>query len=479
MANILIIDDDFKIRQLVAQHAKEMNHNVAVAESLADGYEVARFQPFDLIFLDVRLPDGNGLDALPKFKQMPQEPEVIIITGVGDAEGAEVAIKSGAWDYIQKPFSKSEIMLQITRSLEFRGKKTEAGKVSLKRDKVIGSSPALAFCLDQVALCADNDTNVLLTGETGTGKELFAHTIHDNSSRAKAEFIVVDCAALPDNLIESILFGHVKGAFTSADRDLTGLVKQADGGTLFLDEVGELPITIQKTFLRTLQEKKFRPVGSSREIKSDFRLISATNRNLDAMVKKGVFRKDLFFRLCTFHIDLPPLRKRSIDVKELTRHFIFRICENNHFKIKGFVPEFLELLVAYQWPGNIRELINTLEKAIISDPENPTLYSMHLPIAIRIPHAQAAVALKKQPHNADYKAGGKNEPNLYFSELIESNLTIQEFRRKIISESERKYLRHLMSVTQNNVKKACRISGLSLSRLYTLLRKYGIPVKQK
>jgi two-component system, NtrC family, response regulator len=480
MANILVIDDDFEIRHLLAQYAKEMNHNTAIAESLSDGFEVAKLQLFDLIFLDVRLPDGNGLDSLHKFRQMPQAPEVIIITGMGVAEGAELAIKSGAWDYIQKPFSKSDIMLQISRALEFRAKKTAMGKVSLKRDKVIGNNPQLIFCLDQVAQCADSDTNVVISGETGTGKELFAQIIHDNSSRNSADLIVVDCAALPDNLIESILFGHVKGAFTGADRDQVGLVMQADGGTLFLDEVGELPLSIQKTFLRTLQEKRFRPVGSSREIKSNFRLISATNQDLDAMVKEGIFRKDLFFRLCTFHIDLPPLRKRPGDVIRLIQHFIFRICEKYQIKIKGFVPEFLELLAAYHWPGNVRELINTLEKAILSDPENPTLYPMHLPAKIRIRYTQAAVARKRQSYNDNsYTAEVKNETRLYFSGLLEPNPPMQEFREKIISESEMQYLRHLMSVTQNNVKKVCRISGLSSSRLYTLLRKYGISVKQK
>ncbi len=478
MANILIIDDDFNIRQLLARHAQGMNHSTAIAESLADGFETAEQQPFDLIFLDVRLPDGNGLDALPMFKQMPQTPEVIIITGMGDAKGAELAIKSGAWDYIQKPFSKGESMLQISRALEFREKKTAAGKVSLKRDKVIGESPQLVSCLDKVALCAGSDTNVVITGETGTGKELFAHAIHENSLRADAEFIVVDCAALPDNLIESTLFGHVKGAFTGADRDQVGLVKQAGGGTLFLDEVGELPLSIQKTFLRTLQEKSFRPVGSTREIKSAFRLISATNQDLDAMVKAGRFRKDLLFRLRTFNIDLPPLRKRSGDINKLAQHFIYRLCENHRIKIKGFVPEILEMLAAYSWPGNVRELINTLEKAIISDPENPTLYPMHLPTEIRIRHAQAAVARKRRPNNADYTAGTKDEPDLYFKGLLESNPSMQEFRKKIINESEIQYLKHLMAVTQNNAKKACRISGLSLSRLYTLLREYGIPIKK-
>ncbi len=479
MANILVIDDDQDIRQLLALHAKQMNHNAVTAESLANGVEVAGLQPFDLIFLDVHLPDGNGLAALPKLRYMPQEPEVIIITGIGDAEGAELAIKSGAWDYIQKPFSKADFTLQTNRALEFRAKKTAAGKVSLKRDKVIGNSSQMLFCLDQVALCADSDTNVLITGETGTGKELFAQTIHDNSSRKNAEFIVVDCAALPENLIETILFGHVKGAFTSADKDQDGLVMHADGGTLFLDEVGELPLSIQKKFLRTLQEKKFRPVGSSREIQSDFRLISATNKNLDEMVKEAKFRNDLLFRLRTFHIELPPLRNRPKDVEELTRHFIYRICKKHRIKIKGFVPEFMNLMAAYHWHGNVRELLNTLEKAIVSDPGNPTLYPMHLPDEIRIHHAQAAVVRKRKLNNVQHPKEDKSESGFYFSELLESSPRMQEFREKIISESEIQYLKHLMAVTRNNIKKACRISGLSPSRLYTLLRKYQISVKQK
>lgn len=480
MANILIIDDDVKIRNLIASYAKEGNHYTAVSESLADGFEIAEFQLFDLIFLDVRLPDGNGLDALPKFKQMPPEPEVIIITGVGDAEGAELAIKSDAWDYLQKPFSKGEIKLQISRALEFREKKTSAGCMFLIREQVIGNSPAMRSTLNMVSKCVRSDVNVLISGETGTGKELFAHTIHENSLRAEAPFIVVDCAALPDTLIESILFGHVKGAFTGAEKEQIGLVKQADGGTLFLDEVGELPLSIQGSFLRILQEKRFRPVGSSQEIKSDFRLISATNRDLDAMVKEGTFRNDLLFRLGIFRIDLPPLRNRLKDIEDLTLHYIFKLCERHGLHTKGFVPELLDLLLQYHWPGNVRELINTLEKAIISDPENPTLYPMHLPTAIRIHHSRTAVARKKAPvENDDQRITENKEPAAFvFSELLDLDLPLKTFKRKIIKTCEKEYLKHLLNATHYNVKKACRISGLSQSRLYTLLREYDIPVKQ-
>jgi len=479
MANILIIDDDVKIRTLIASYAKEDNHYAAVAESLTDGFEIAGFQLFDLIFLDVRLPDGNGLDALPKFKQMPPEPEVVIITGVSDAEGAELAIKSGAWDFLQKPFSKSEIKLQIRRSLEFREKKTSTGCISLIRDQIIGNSPQMKFVLNQVSQCVGSNVNVLVTGDTGTGKELFAHTIHNNSSPAEAPFIVVDCAALPDTLIESILFGHVKGSFTGAEKDQIGLVKQADGGTLFLDEVGELSLSIQRSFLRILQEKRFRPVGSSQEIKSDFRLISATNRHINAMVKEGKFRQDLLFRLRTFQIDLPPLRNRLKDIEELTLYYIFKLCKRHGLHTKGFVPEFLDLLQQYHWPGNVRELINTIEKAIVSDPENPTLYPIHLPAAIRIHHTRTAAAIKRESEKNDDQPIPENKgPTLAFSDLLNADLPLKTFKQKIIKACEKQYLKHLMNATHYNAKKASRISGLSLSRFYTLLREYDIPVKQ-
>ncbi len=478
MANVLIIDDDKNVSNILSIRVEELGHSTQVASNLSDGEKKASLGNFDVVFLDVNLPDGNGLGALPGIREAPSSPEVIIITAKGDKDGAELAIKSGAWDYIQKPFFKKEINLHLAQALEFRAKKTGVETVSLKREKVIGNSRQLTVCLDQIAQCARSDVNVLLTGDTGTGKELFARVIHENSLRTSAEFIVVDCAALPHNLIESVLFGHVKGAFTGADKDQAGLIKQADGGTLFLDEVGELPSSIQKTFLRTLQERRFRPVGSSREAESDFRLISATNRSLDSMVKKGRFRKDLLYRLRTFHVDLPPLRKRVKDINDLVQHYIYRICEKHRIEIKGFVPEFLDFLTSYDWPGNVRELINTLEKAIISDLENPTLYTMHLPAEIRIHHAQDAVARKTGSNGAENKVEPEDGTPLNFSGLIESHPVMKDYREIVIADSETQYLKHLMSTTQNNVKKACRISGLSPSRLYTLLRKYGIPVKQ-
>ncbi len=275
------------------------------ALSIREGLEKVSTGVFDVVFLDVWLPDGNGLEALPQIQQTSYQPEVFIVTGLGDADGAELAINSGAWAYIQKPLSMKNISLQLERALQFREEKTQAkSPVLLRREGIIGNSKAIERCLSKVAYVARRDTNVLVTGETGTGKELFAKAIHDNSLRVRKKFVVVDCASLQKTLVGSMLFGHEKGAFTGAENSREGLIKQADGGTLVLDEIGELPLSVQTEFLRGLQEHRFRPLGSDKEIKSDFRLISTTNRNLKAMVKSRRFRQDLYFRLQTVSIEL-------------------------------------------------------------------------------------------------------------------------------------------------------------------------------
>jgi two-component system NtrC family response regulator len=358
VANILIIDDDEEMCYALSRMFGPQGHYANCAGSIAQGLEQTGSGNIDVVFLDVRMPDGNGLEALPHIQTSPSAPEVIIITGFGDADGAEIAIKSGAWDYIEKGCSTREMSLPLLRALEYRKQKQHAREgaksiMALKRDGIIGASPKLTDCLDLLAQAAASETSVLITGETGTGKELFARAIHANSSRAKGPFIVVDCAALPETLVESVLFGHEKGAFTGADKSSEGLVRQAGGGTLFLDEVGELPPTTQKSFLRVLQEHRFRPVGSKKELESDFRLVAATNRNMDKMAQEGHFRDDLLFRLKSFVIELPALRERSEDIRELARHHIDRFCEKYGLTPKGFSPEFLDTLKAHPWPGNI------------------------------------------------------------------------------------------------------------------------------
>jgi two-component system NtrC family response regulator len=466
MAKILIIDDDPLVSDSLSQVIRKMGHSPSAAMTARAALDAARSEPFDIVFLDVKMPDGSGLDILPEIRAGGASPEVIIITGYGDADGAELAIKKGAWDYIEKPLSVKDLMLCVERALQYRETKRAAAQpVALKVEGIIGSSPKLMACLDTLAWAASSEANVLVTGETGTGKELFASAIHRNSARAGRSFVVVDCAALPETLVESTLFGHVRGAFTGADKPREGMVKQADGGTLFLDEIGELSFSIQKAFLRVLQEKRFRPVGGGQEVTSDFRLVAATNRRLDALTKSGRFREDLLFRLRTIVLELPPLREMKQDIKELMVHYMIRFCDQYGVPMKSFSPEFLDVLMAYDWPGNVRELIQALEKVIVSAKEDLTLFPKHLPEHIRVHLARASVLQKRSPAP---RAAGAPDPT-------RGPVSLKDYRNTELARLEKDYMSSLMGRTNGNIGEACRVSGLSRSRLYTLLKKYGLP----
>ncbi len=455
MARILVIDDDQTLSTMLVNQLVAAGHLAEAANTLTHGLQKASGEEFDVVLLDVQLPDGNGIEYLARFKNSHSEPEVIIITGHGEADGAEKAIVSGAWSYIEKPHVIRELSLHLTRALQFRQEKKKVNEipVSLKRERIIGSSDALNKCLDQVARASSCDVSVLITGATGTGKELFARAIHANSNRAKKNFVVVDCAALPETLIESTLFGHVKGAFTGAEKDQEGLIKHADGGTLFLDEVGELPLTMQKTFLRLLQEHEYRPVGSSRHLFSNFRLVAATNRNLEQRVSKNLFREDLLFRLQAFSIDLPPLKDRLEDIRELVTYFISRLCQRYDLETKGVSPDFIEALENYDWPGNIRELHQTIEQVFTSAFLGPTCFAIHLPEQFRVKQARAG--FKPRPHSAETTA---------------SLPSWREYKDM----SEKSYIQKLQMLSEGNISQACRLSGLSRTRLYQLINKYEI-----
>lgn len=466
MARILIIDDDELICQSLSLVARQKGYEATSTFTLGEGLEKATTEPFDVVFLDVNMPDGNGLDFLSKLPKLPSSPEIIIITGYGDPHGAELAIKCGAWDYLEKGASVKEISLSLFRALQYREQK-QVGRatnnvVSIKRDGIVGNSACLKECLELVAQAAISDSSVLITGETGTGKELFARAVHQNSNRSNKQFVVVDCAALPENLIEGMLFGHEKGAFTSADQAREGLILQADGGTLFLDEIGEMPLSLQKVFLRVLQEHRFRPVGSNRELESSFRLVTATNRNLNEMVESERFRSDLLFRISTFVIELPSVRERPEDIKELARYHSDRICEHYGTPTKEFSPDFLKMLAAYSWPGNVRELVNTLERTIASARFESTLFPKHLPIHLRIEVTKSAMKRESPSHQPTEHVASFSLPQLH------------EVRDSVYANAEKQYLHDLMALTDNNVAEACRVSGLSQSRLYALLKKQGI-----
>ena len=468
MSKILIVDDDKIMCDALARAIKKTGHDVVCKFSLKDGLHEVKSGYYDVVYLDVRMPDGDGLKNLPKFRKASSAPEIIIITGFADSKGAELAIKSGAWDYVKKPSTIKEMTLPLLRVLEYRENKNAASQtVALNLDKIICSSPEMKRCLDVVAHAASSDANVLITGETGTGKELFAWAIHNNSNRSHKNFVVVDCTVLPETLVESLLFGHEKGSFTGANVSKEGLIKQADGGTVFLDEVGELPISVQKRFLRVLQERHFRPVGGKREIRSNFRLIAATNRDLEAMVEKGQFRKDLFFRLRSLFVELPPLKRRKDDIKELLIYYMTKLCEANNIASKGFSPDFLEVLTEYEWPGNVRELINTLERVIAESLDAPILFPYHLPMNIRIKAKQSSLG------DAPTQLSSKSKSDLPGLSLNYMP-TLKEFRENGIARIEKEYLEKLIAVTRGDVKESGRISGLSRSRLYGLLKKHNI-----
>jgi len=480
VSQILIIDDDPVIREILLENIAGLGHEPHAAETLGQGLEILGRESIELVFLDIRLPDGDGLEHLGLIRRHPPEPEVIIITGVGDAESAEIAIRTGAWDYLQKPLSRQKIHLQIERVFDFRRKTTDAKRiVALKRDEIVGNSSVLKDCLDQVAQCADTRTNVLISGETGTGKELFARAIHENSARKDQGFVVVDCASLTESLAESLLFGHEKGAFTGANRKWSGLLAEAHGGSLFLDEVGELPLSVQKIFLRVLQERRFRPVGAARERKIDFRLVSATNRDLDEMAASGDFRLDLLFRLRTFEIHLPPLRCRIEDLEPLTLHHIVRLCKRHGLKVKGLLPEFMENLEAWSWPGNVRELVNVLEAAVLADPDNPMLFPPHLPPSIRTHFLRNQFCQPEEsdppPSSATAPAGDRELRPLPGFQLPNPLPDFKSWRSEFLEVGEKAYLERLMQSVQWDISAALELSGLSQSRLYYHLKKYQIP----
>ncbi len=468
MARVLIIDDDTMMSDMLSKMVKRLGHEPVCAHNFKIGREKVTANGFDLVLLDVRLPDGNGLDLLPELRTTPSSPEVIIVTAEGDPDGAELSIKNGAWDYIEKPSSLDKMRLPIIRALEYRDeKKAQKSFVALKRDTIIGSSQEMQSCLDMLAQAAGSNAPVMIFGETGTGKELFASAIHENSSRRTKSFVVVDCAALPETLVESSLFGSKKGAYTGADKDMEGLIKQSDGGTLFLDEVGELPLALQKAFLRVLQEHRFRPLGSKEEIESDFRVVAASNRNLNQMVQQGHFRNDLLFRLESINIEIPPLRKRKGDIKDLTVHYVAKLCDRYGMETKGFSPEFFDVLSMYDWPGNVRELINTIEWALSAAHDDPTLFPKHLPYHIRIKLARASIS-KQSLQDDDL-----------LQSIFEGSLPkLPEFREDIITRAEKQYLNRLMSLAGSDIIKACELSGLSRPRLYAILKKYGLSINR-
>ncbi len=370
-AKILIVDDDQNHLKTLQTIIKSWNYGVTTADDGSSAVEIVKAKPFALILMDVRMANMNGIEALRKIKRYNPSIPVLIMTAYSSVDSAVQALKAGAYDYLTKPLDFEVLKITLERALEHSGLKVENETLKSKLSSdyelgnIVGNSQAMKDLLDMLRMVAPSEATVLITGESGTGKELVAKSIHYNSKRSKYPLVVINCATLTETLLESELFGHEKGAFTGADKRREGRFMQADKGTIFLDEIGETSPAMQAKLLRVIQEREIQRVGGEVTLSVDVRIIAATNRDLDQEVKKGKFREDLYYRLNVVALRIPPLRERQEDIPILAQYFLKKYSLSNNKVVKGFSPLAMDMLLKYNWPGNIRELENTIERAVI------------------------------------------------------------------------------------------------------------------
>jgi two-component system, NtrC family, response regulator AtoC len=452
-ARILVADDDAVARELLAEALKKEGYAV---EAFGSGEEViarGRQGHVDLVLTDIRMGAVDGLTVLREFKRMNPDTAVVVLTSFGSLEGAIEAIKQGAYDYLAKPFKKEDIKLVVRRSLDHcrlvreNARFREELKSKEAWSPLVGSSTAMLEVYKLVARVAESRSTVLLQGESGTGKELIARAIHANGSRRDKPFIPVNCGALPDTLLESEMFGYEKGAFTGATGTKVGLFESANGGTLFLDEIGELGQALQVKLLRVMQDHEVRRVGSTVSTKVDVRIIAATNRNLEQLVKEGKFRDDLFYRLKVVPITLPSLVERREDIPMLVHHFLQKCAEGSAHAVRGILPETMALLTQYRWPGNVRELENVIERAV-SLSHGPLLTPEDLPASL--------LQTELLPKDSTEVSDGSDE----------ANLTLEEV--------EKRHLVRVLKETKGNKVKAAKILGIDRRTLYRMAERFGL-----
>jgi two-component system response regulator PilR (NtrC family) len=373
-ARILVVDDESSLRQMMDVLLRRLGHDVQLASGVAEASELitSGVGPFDLIMTDLMMADGNGLQVLDHARRVSENTQVLLVTAHGSVETAVEAMRRGAYGYLEKPLSVATARAVVEKALEKRALlKDNAALRTLTRgltsesSPLIGRSAPFLAAMEFVKRAAPTRASVLITGESGTGKELFARAVHQGSDRRDGKFLVLNCGAIPENLMESELFGHEKGSFTGADKKSLGVFREADGGTLFLDEVGEIPLVLQVKLLRALQERKVRPVGGTAEIPVDVRIVAATNRDLGQMVKEKIFREDLFWRLNVLRVQLPSLRERRDDLPVLIEHFRARFANEQGRSLIAFSPEAMRALVSHEWPGNVRQLQHAIESAVL------------------------------------------------------------------------------------------------------------------
>lgn len=454
--HILLVEDDAGLRELLQEELEAEGYSVTACPDAETGLEALKSKVPDLLISDLRLPGADGLSLLPIISTLTPRPAVLIITAFGSVQQAVESLKAGADDFLTKPLEMDHFLLTVTRLMENRRLRNEVQHyrsiLAVEQfNGIIGQSPAMQQLFHQIRQIASADGPVLIQGESGTGKELVARALHEQSPRKGKPYMVVNCGGIPSELMESEFFGHAAGAFTGARTQRAGLFQQADGGTLMLDELGEMPLALQAKLLRALQDGHVRPVGSDHEIQLDVRVIGATNRNLTEAVADGSFREDLYYRLETFGIQIPPLRARGDDIQQLAEFFLTRFNARQSRAIKGFSDDALAILMRYSFPGNVRELQNAVERAATFC-DTPLIEPRHLPQRIR---EQPPQSFQEQAtvEIATTAAAPTDAP-----EGLPDLETIQ-----------RQYIHQVLNATNGNKRKAADILGITRRTLYRWL----------
>jgi DNA-binding NtrC family response regulator len=456
---ILVVDDEMIVCESCKRILEEEGYEVETALSGKEAFEKMRANPFDIVITDLKMPGIDGMEVLRAFRSEYPDSIIIMITGFSTVETAVEAMKLGAFDYIPKPFTPDEVTIVVKKAIEKKSLMLE--NIYLRQElqekygfhNIVGKSKKMQEIYRVIAKVAMTDSTVLIYGQSGTGKELIARAIHFNSPRREKQFVPVDCAVLSENLLESELFGHVRGSFTGAVTTKPGLFEVADGGTVFLDEVGNISLSIQAKLLRVLQEREFTPVGGTKAKKVDIRLIAATNKDLEKMIKEEVFREDLYYRLNIVPIDLPTLKERQEDIPLLAVHFLKKYAEEMGKTIKGFTAEAMEKMMRYPWPGNIRELENVIERTVVMiDDEMVRVEHLILP--------------------------GKQEKEILGNQIPLTSEELKEIkkqmREKAVEEIERAFVLSALERHQWNVTRAAEEVGMLRPNFQALMRKYNL-----
>ncbi len=451
MPKILIVDDEAGIRDSLAGVLTDEGYSASSAESGEACLERLRKGAFDVVLLDIWLPGIDGLETLERIRQLDNPPEVIMISGHGTIETAVRATKLGAYDFLEKPLSLDKTLILVKNAVE--SKKLERENVDLKkqlhaRSTIVGDSIPMKALRQQIGLMAPTNGRVLIYGESGSGKELVAHAIHAQSLRKEQTFVEVNCAAIPEDLIESELFGHHKGSFSGAATDKEGKFQKANEGTLFLDEVGDMSLKTQSKVLRTLEEQRFIPVGSEETITVDVRVIASTNKDLEEEISKGNFREDLFYRLNVIPFFVPPLRERKEDIPLFARYFLKELAATYGRRPREITDDAIELLMRYSWPGNVRELRNVIERIVIMNPTTTRFDRKHLPPLV-------------------YRDGNRRASGSEFSTLHQAR-----------DAYERDYILKKLDENHGNVSRTSEVLGLERSHLYRKMKTLGIATKE-